>query len=67
MLEKSTIDIMYDFIIDTEEINIAFELEGENKSRLTLGLSLRLLMLNFNVDYNIGTYNSVTVGVMFTI
>jgi len=24
-------------------------------------------MLNFNADYNIGKYNSVTVGVMFTI
>lgn len=67
MLEKSNIDITYDFIVDTEEINVAFELEGENKSRLTLGLSVRLLMLNFNADYNIGKYNSVTVGVMFTI
>ena len=67
MLEKSTIDITYDFIVDNEQINIAFELEGENRSRLTLGLSLRLLMLNFNADYNIGTYNSVTVGIMFTI
>jgi len=67
MLEKSNIDITYDFIVDTEEIHIAFELEGENRSRLTLGLSLRLLMLNFNADYNIGKYNSVTVGVMFTI
>jgi hypothetical protein len=67
MLEKSNIDITYDFIVDTEEINIAFKLEGENRSRIVLGLSLRLLMLNFNADYNIGKYNSVTVGVMFTI
>ena len=72
MLEKSTIDITYDFVldegsIDEQVIPIAFELEGENRSRLTLGLSIRLLMLNFNADYNIGKYNSVTVGVMFTI
>jgi len=67
MLEKSNIDITYTFMVDTEEIDVAFELEGENKSRLTLGLSVRLLMLNFNADYNIGKYNSVTVGVMFTI
>jgi len=67
MLEKSNIDITYDFIVDTEEINVAFELEGENRSRLTLGLSVRLLMLNFNADYNIGKYNSVTVGIMFII
>jgi hypothetical protein len=67
MLEKSNIDITYSFIVDDEEIDVAFELEGENKSRITLGLSIRLLMLNFNADYNIGKYNSVTVGVMFTI
>lgn len=67
MLEKSNIDITYSFMVDDEEIDVAFELEGENKSRLTLGLSIRLLMLNFNADYNIGKYNSVTVGVMFTI
>ena len=67
MLEKSNIDITYDFIVDTEEINIAFKLEGENRSRIVLGLSLRLLIFNINADYNIGKYNSVTVGVMFTI
>ncbi|NIM57620.1 MAG: hypothetical protein GTO16_01580 [Candidatus Aminicenantes bacterium] len=72
MLEKSNIDITYDFIldegtIDEQVIPIAFKLEGENKSRLTLGLSVRLLIFNFNADYNIGKYNSVTVGVMFTI
>jgi hypothetical protein len=67
MIEKSNIDITYDFIVDTEEIHVAFALEGENRSRITLGLSLRLLMLNFNADYNIGKYNSVTVGVMFII
>ncbi|HDZ27407.1 hypothetical protein LCGC14_0569030 [marine sediment metagenome] len=72
MLETSNIDITYDFIldegtIDEQVIPIAFELEGENRSRITLGLSIRLLMLNFNADYNIGKYNSVTVGVMFTI
>jgi hypothetical protein len=67
MLEKSNIDITYNFMVDDQEIDVAFKLEGENKSRLILGLSLRLLILNFNADYNIGKYNSVTVGVMFTI
>ncbi len=41
-----------------------FDLEGENKSRLTVGLGLHLLFLNVNADYNIGTYNSFTVGIM---
>ncbi len=67
MLEKSNIDITYDFIVDNQEINVAFELEGENKSRIIFGLSLRLLLFNINADYNIGKYNSVTVGVMLTL
>jgi hypothetical protein len=72
MLEKSNIDITYDFVldegtIDEQVIPIAFKLEGENRSRIVLGLSLRLLIFNINADYNIGKYNSVTVGVMFTI
>ena len=72
MLEKSNIDITYDFILDEgtldeQVIPIAFELEGVNRSRLTLGLSLRLLIFNFNADYNFGKYNSATVGIMFTI
>ena len=67
MLEKSTIEVSYSFMVDDEPYDVFFELEGENKSRLTFGLSVRLLMLNFNADYNIGKYNSVTVGVMFTI
>jgi len=72
MLEKSNMNITYDFVLDEGTIGeqiipIEFELEGENRSRLTLGLSVRLLMLNFNADYNIGKYDSVTIGVMFTI
>jgi len=67
MFEKSTIDVSYTFMVEDEEIDVVFELEGENKSRLVLGLSLRLLIFNINADYNIGKYNSVTVGVMFTI
>lgn len=47
--------------------DIAFEIEGKNTSRLTLGLSLRLLIFNINADYNIGTYNSMTAGLFFAI
>ena len=69
MFEKSTIDIAYQFEIEgmgtPQEIDIDLHFEGENKSRLTLGLSVRLLMFNINADYNIGKYNSYTVGIMF--
>lgn len=71
MFEKSTIDIMYTYEIESllgtpQEINVDLHFEGENKSRLTLGLSLKLLLFNINADYNIGKYNSYTVGIMFT-
>lgn len=71
MLEKSTIDIAYQYEIEgvgtPQEIPIKLHFEGENKSRLTLGLSLRLLLFNINADYNIGKYNSYTVGFMFAL
>lgn len=71
MLEKSTIDIAYQYVIEgvgtPQEIDIDLHFEGENKSRLTLGLSLRLLLFNINADYNIGKYNSYTVGFMFAL
>ncbi|HTR82687.1 MAG TPA: DUF6588 family protein, partial [Bacteroidota bacterium] len=47
--------------------HISFELDGQNSSRLVLGLSLKLLFLNINADYNVSTYNSFTGGLMFII
>lgn len=71
MLEKSTLTFTYDYILDTQAgkipQKIVFELEGENKSRLTLGLSIKVLIVNVNADYNIGKFNSLTAGVMIII
>ena len=69
MFEKSTINIKY--ILGIEDFaglppEIELEFKGENKSRLTLGLSLKLLLFNINADYNIGKYKSFTVGFMFS-
>lgn len=47
--------------------DVSFEIEGNNTSRLTLGLNLRLLIFNINADYNIGKYNSLTAGLFFAI
>ena len=71
MLEKSTIDIAYTYEVESllgspQEIDIALHFEGENKSRIILGLSIKLLLFNINADYNIGKYNSFTVGFMFS-
>ncbi|MFA6469101.1 MAG: DUF6588 family protein [Bacteroidota bacterium] len=68
-LESSTMNVTYNFAVDSptgpQQIPVAFELEGENSSRLTLGLGIRLLVINVNVDYNIGKQNSATAGVFF--
>ena len=71
--ESSKITFAYDFTLDPgtafeQKIPINFYLEGENKSRFNFGLSVRLLLININADYNfLGKYKSITVGVMFAL
>jgi hypothetical protein len=69
MIENARMKVKYDYVVETpagpRAQNIQFELEGENKSRLTVGLSFRLLIVNLNVDYNFGKYNSATAGLNF--
>lgn len=72
LIEKSKFHFKYDFILDEgmpweQKIPIDFTMEGENQSRITVGVSLKLLMFNINADYNMGNYNSVTVGVLIGI
>ncbi len=70
MLESSKMNVTYNFEVDKgngvkETIPVGFELIGENKSRITVGLGIRLLVVNINVDYNIGKQNSATAGLFF--
>lgn len=44
-----------------------FNLEGENKTRATIGVRLKLLLLSIHTDYNVGTYNSITAGIGLTL
>lgn len=73
MFESSTMGVTYDFIIRDDLGNvlstdkIKFDLEGENSTRLTFGLSIRLLLININADYNFGSYNSFSAGLTFRI
>ncbi|MDE3058934.1 MAG: hypothetical protein KGJ59_13355 [Bacteroidota bacterium] len=73
MIESSKMTVTYAY---TYTVNpnlppvsdqISFELEGANKTRLTLGVSIKLLFLNINADYNLGSQNSATAGLMFII
>jgi hypothetical protein len=71
MFESSSMTFTYDYTLDTPtgEIpqRITFDLKGENKTRLTFGLSIKLLVININADYNIGQFNSYSAGVMIII
>jgi hypothetical protein len=65
--EKSSFDFAYDLIVDGQTEAIDFTVAGENKYRATAGLSVRLLAINVNADYNFGKYNSFSAGVMIGI
>ncbi len=71
LLESSSMTFTYDYELDTPTgrvpQKVTFELEGENKSRFTVGMSLKILLINVNADYNFGTYNSVSAGIMIII
>jgi len=68
--ESSTMTFTYDYTINMptgpSTQHVTFDLEGENKSRFTVGLAVRLLIFNVNADYNFGTYNSATAGFMLS-
>lgn len=72
MLESSTMTFDYTATLTkpdgtTQDIHVNLPLKGDNKSRITLGLSIKLLFLNINADYNIAKYKSFTGGLMFII
>ena len=63
--ETSNLDISYTFEENDEEIPIAFELEGKNTSRLTIGIGFDLPIIKIHADYNIGQQNTATAGISF--
>ena len=72
MVESATMEVSYDYIVEVqpgqfEVEKVKFDIEGENNTRFTFGLSIRLLLINLNADYNVGQYNSVSVGLNFAI
>jgi hypothetical protein len=67
--ESAKMKFHYDYEVQTlagpMTNRIAFEIEGQNTTRATLGLNFRLGIINLNVDYNLGKYQSATAGFMF--
>ncbi|MCU7496526.1 MAG: hypothetical protein HF314_07765 [Ignavibacteria bacterium] len=69
MIENSKMNVSYSHTIDTdagkENININFDMDGENSSRVNAGLNLRLFFVNLIADYNFSKNNSFTGGLLF--
>lgn len=72
MLESSNITVTYDFTLEDTPapgvktiLPIEFEVEGQNSSRFLVGASIKLALINLNVDYNIAKYNSISAGLAF--
>ena len=42
-------------------------IEGKNNLRITMGISLTFLLLNIHADYNLGTYNSFSGGILIVL
>lgn len=68
MLESTKLSVNVSKKIDTpngvENATIAFDVEGENKSRFTIGANLRLLFLNFNLEYAAAKSGALSAGRM---
>ncbi len=71
MVESSSMTFTYDYIIATQfgpsAQKVEFELTGENKTRVTAGVSIKVLIVNINADYSWAKYNSASIGLMFII
>lgn len=71
MLESSKIKWSYEYEVDTPSgpsiERIEFEAEGENSSRIVLGASVKILLVNLSVDMNLSKYRSLSAGLMIVI
>lgn len=66
-------DLKVDYTIEnsgSDALNgqtVSFDLEGDNKTRITGGIRLGLTFLTINADYSLGAYSAYSVGVGLTI
>ena len=70
-MDKSTVDLTYTILGGTipgnsEDQEIKFNMEGENKFRANLGFSLQIALLHLQGEYSIGKYQSATLNVGLT-
>jgi len=62
--EKSSLDISYSFEKkDGTKTKVAFNLDGENRTRITAGFALDFWLLKIHADYNMAATNVISAGV----
>lgn len=67
-VESSSMSVTYNFpdqrpgAVAGSTIPVSFSLDGENTTRLTIGLSLKLAIFKLNADYNIAKFNTISGG-----
>jgi len=70
-MESSSVDVSYDVNYATPVPGvtvpgkIAFTMKGENSTRLTVGTSIKLAILNISADYSFAKYKAASLGVNF--
>lgn len=69
--ESSTTTVSYQYSYDTpvgpETVAVEFDLEGDNNFGFTTGVSLKLAIINLNVDYKAANSGTITAGLSFGI
>ena len=68
---KTTLNYNYNYstVVNGAVVNasdkISLDLEGENSSAFMIGATIKLAVLNLNVDYKMAKYNTLSAGVSF--
>jgi hypothetical protein len=73
VIEDSKTTIKYDYeynaVVNGAVVNVKdkinFELKGENSSAFLVGATIKLAVLNLNVDYKMAKYKTLSAGVSF--
>lgn len=69
--ESATTTVSYTYKYDTptgpEEVDVNFDIDGDNTVGVTAGFSIKLVVLNLNVDYKAAKTGTLTAGISFGI
>ena len=69
-METSKTEVAYDYVFSgpsgiEQTARIGFELEGENKTGVTVGAAIKLIFLDLTLDYKMAKTNTASVALSF--